>query len=171
MVNGKPLLVIAQVKKLLVRSELNQIDVARVHANDKVTISVNALPGKEFKGEVYRIAAMAGRSELRNDSTLRVFPVDVLIDATQKGAEGLRAGMMAQLHIQVGEKKAALVVPLEAIVRKGDKVQVRKLDKAGKEHLTDVTVGYENDKVSEILKGLKDGDKIRVRPAAAKEAD
>ena len=171
MVDGKPLLVVAQVEKLLVRAELNQVDVVRLHMNQDVTVRVDALPDQKFVGNVYRIAAMAQKSERRRDSNLMIFPVDVVVDATQNGAEALRPGMVSDISVDLGAHENVLKVPLEAIVRDGDKTQLRvlseKKEEKDKETLTDVVIGYQNEHEAEILSGVAEGVRIRVRPSSA----
>ncbi len=166
MVDGKPLLVIAQVEKLLVRTELNQMDVTRLKPGDQVKVKVDALPDKVFQGEIFRMAAMAQRSERRKDTNLMIFPVDIVVDSHQPGADALRPGMMADIVINVASHDGVLTVPLEAIVREGPKTQVRKLDAQELESLIDVAIGYQNEKVTEVVSGLSEGDRIRVRPAS-----
>jgi macrolide-specific efflux system membrane fusion protein len=167
MVDGKPLLVVAQVERLLVRAELNQIDVVRLTVDQPVTVKVDALSERSFQGKVFRIAAMAQKSERRKDSNLMVFTVDVVVDASQPGAEALRPGMMADLRIDLGSHDGVLAVPLEAIVREGDKTRLRKLEGQGQETMVDVVTGYQNERVVEIVRGIALGDRIRVRPAKA----
>lgn len=169
MVDGKPLLVVAQVERLLVRAELNQIDVVRLGPDQKVSVKVDALPGKTFEGHVFRIAAMAQRSERRKDSNLMVFPVDVVVDASQPGADALRPGMLSDITVDLGSHDGVLRVPLESLVREGDKTQLRRLDAKDKETLVDVTVGAQNEQFVEIVSGIGEGDRIRVRPENAKK--
>ena len=168
MVDGKPSLVVAQMDKLLVRTELNQIDVARLKAGGKVEITVDALPDQKFTGTIYRIAAMALKSERRKDSNLLVFPVDIVVSRSEKGADALRPGMMADITIDIDKHDNVLFVPVEAIVRAGTKTTVWKIggDKQSDESVP-VTIGLQNDRMVEIVSGLNEGDSVRVRPADA----
>lgn len=171
---GNPLLVVAQIEKLLVRTELNQIDVARIKPKDKVEIGVDALPGKKFSGEIFRIAAMAQKSERRRESNLQIFPVDVVVDRKQASADMLRAGMMADITIGLEAKDKVLVVPLEAVVREGNKTKlwrVRSGSGSDKEQdeLVEVTIGLQNDRQAEVLTGVNEGEKVRIRPASAEK--
>ena len=171
LVDGKPLLVVAQVAKLLMRTELNQLDVARLEPGRAVEVRVDAVPGKVFRGEVFRIAAMAQPSERRKNANLMVFPVDVLVDASQPGASALRPGMMADISIAVAKHEAVLTVPLEALVYDGGKARLRRIDATGqREELVDVEVGARNEDLAEIVSGIDEGASIRVRPAAAKDS-
>ncbi len=167
MVDGKPLLVVAQVEKLLVRAELNQIDVARLGNGHKVQVRVDALANRVFEGEIYRMAAMAQKSERRKDSNLMIFPVDVIVDTRQPGAEGLRPGMMADLSIDIDSHDSVLTLPLEALVREGPHTRLWKVGAQGPDILTDVVVGYQNEKVVEVVSGVQEGDRVRLRPAKA----
>lgn len=164
MVDGRPLLVVGQVEKLLVRVEVSQRDVVLLRPDEPVSIRVDAVSDRDLTGRVYRLAHMAQRSERRKDSNLMVFPVDVLVEAGQAGAEPLRPGMMADVKVELDVRDAALAVPLEAIVRERGGTQVRKLDAEGKEVLVDVRLGLESDRFAEIVSGLVDGDRVRVSP-------
>lgn len=168
MVDGKPLLVVAQIEKLLVRTELNQIDVSRIKAKDRVEVRVDALRGLVFDGEVYRIAAMAQRSERRKDSNLLVFPVDVVVRRDQEGATGLRPGMLADITIALETRTNVLTVPLEALVREGNQTKLRRVVEGPEpaETLVEVTIGLQNDRVVEIVSGVSEGEQIRVQPGA-----
>jgi membrane fusion protein, macrolide-specific efflux system len=167
---GNPLLVVAQIEKLLVRTELNQIDVARIKPQDKVEIGVDALPGKKFEGSIYRIAAMAQKSERRKDSNLQIFPVDVVVDRSQASADLLRAGMMADINIGLDAKQGVLVVPLEALVREGGKTKLWRVKGPEKQdELVEVTVGLQNDRQAEVTSGVNEGENIRIRPLSAEK--
>jgi HlyD family secretion protein len=75
--------------------DLTEIDVVQVEVGAKVQISVDALPGQEFEGEVMRITP---RSETKaGDVTYTV-----LIDITQGDTSALRWGMTTFVDIEVG---------------------------------------------------------------------
>jgi len=168
-VDGKPLLVVAFVDKLLVRTELHQLDVVRLHVGDQVSIRVDALPDRAFKGTIHRSAAMAQRSERRKDSDLMVFPVDVIVDTAQPGADQLRPGMTGELNIDLAEHHNTLFVPLVALVREGASTRLRKLDANNTESLVDVVIGLQNERQVEIISGIEEGARIRVQPASKTE--
>ncbi len=88
MVDGELLLIVAQVERLQVRKELNQLDVARLTVGQKVEVTVDALVGHRFEGKVFRIAAMAPKIVRRPESRLQVSPVDVVVETSQPGSDG-----------------------------------------------------------------------------------
>ena len=88
------------------------------------------------------------------------FEVRVSID--NPGGE-LKANMTANAEIMLDEHKGVLSVPENAVSYDGQKnafVQVP--DKTQKEgtHKVPVTVGLSNGSVTEIVKGLKEGDQV-----------
>jgi HlyD family secretion protein len=75
--------------------DLTEIDVVQVEPGAKATISVDALPGQEFEGEVVRVTP---KSETKaGDVTYTV-----LIDITQGDTSKLRWGMTTFVDIEVG---------------------------------------------------------------------
>src|SRR4051794_12712518 len=53
---GKALLTISDLSTLLVKADLNQIDVARIVLGQKVTVTLDALPGKSYDATITKIA-------------------------------------------------------------------------------------------------------------------
>ncbi|MGC4051409.1 MAG: efflux RND transporter periplasmic adaptor subunit [Paludibaculum sp.] len=73
-----------------------------------LNLTVEALPGREFKGVISAIAAVA-------DSETRLFQVEVEI---ANGARQLKPGMIAALELEEGAAASPVpVVPLSAVVR------------------------------------------------------
>jgi multidrug efflux pump subunit AcrA (membrane-fusion protein) len=96
---------------------LDEIDVRITVLEDHVpglrvgmpaAVSFGALPGDAFAGTVQRIVPSA-------DVRARAFPVEVRV--ANKGA--IKAGMFAQVTLPLGEPKAALLVPKDALVLGG----------------------------------------------------
>jgi RND family efflux transporter MFP subunit len=82
--------------------------VVQMRPGRTIGISVEALPGREFRGAVTSIASVA-------DSDTRLFPVEITITNREML---LKPGMIASLSL--GDAKplpAVLVVPLSAVVR------------------------------------------------------
>ena len=77
-VEGKPLLTVADLSTLLVKSELNQIDVGRVALGQSVKLTLDALPGQTFTATVSKIAPAAVRAAARDAA---VFPIEATVGA------------------------------------------------------------------------------------------
>ena len=112
-------------------------------------------PGESFDGVVKRIAPM-GR-ELNNVTT---FEVRVSISNPQGK---LRANMTANAEIVLEEHKNVLLVPEAALVYDKDKnVSVQRLDPTARPgwRKTPLKIGISNGQRTEVLEGLKAGDKL-----------
>ncbi|NIO07455.1 MAG: efflux RND transporter periplasmic adaptor subunit [Deltaproteobacteria bacterium] len=75
----------------------------------KATVEVDALPGQSFEGVVTQIVPRA-------DPQSRTFPVKIRI-ANENGR--LKSGMLARVSVQVGKGRPGLLIPKDAVVRRG----------------------------------------------------
>ena len=172
-VDGKPLLTVADLSTLIVKSELNQIDVARVALGQPVKLSLDALPGKSFTATLTKIAPAAVKAETRD---AEVFPVEATVaaaDVASADGAGIKSGMTADVRILVETRPAVLLVPIEAVVKEEGKSHVNRVslvaDGKKKSDKVEITVGKSNDREMEVLSGLKEGDEVVVDPGSAKD--
>jgi macrolide-specific efflux system membrane fusion protein len=168
-VEGKPLLVIADLSTLLVKIDLNQIDVARVRKGQQAEITVDALPGKKFSAHVSKVAPAAVTSTRAQGAD--VFPVEAQLDAAQDLAE-IKPGMTADVRIVVATEKNVLLLPIEAVVTSKDQSKVTVIDEGGRKPQTtvhDVIAGARNDRDVEIKSGVHQGEKVLINPPAPSE--
>lgn len=162
--DGKPLLTIADLSRLLVKVDLNQIDVAKVRLGQAVRVRVDALPERSYSAKITRIAPASLR---RPGKEVDVFPVEaLLIDA---GAR-IKPGMTAEVKIDVETKRDALALPIEAVRKTSGKSLVTRViegDKGPKREEVEVTVGSRNDRDVEVMSGIAAGDRILLEPGSA----
>lgn len=165
---GKPLLTVADLSTLIVKAELNQIDVARIVLGQTVTLTLDALPEKKWSAKITKIAPAAVKAQGRD---AEVFPVE----ATLEGAEAaIKSGMTADVRILVETRAQVLLVPIEAVIKEEGKSWVKKVvvgddGKKQKADKSEVKVGKSNDRQMEILEGLKVGDEVAIDPASSKD--
>lgn len=133
-----------------VTAAVDEMDVARVRAGQAADVTFAALPGRTFSGTVEQVA-LEGRSQ--NGVTT----YDVLIRVQKP--EGVRAGMSATASILVERKEDVLLVPAEAVVDSQQGTAVRVLTAAGPQTVP-VKIGLRNDRVAEVLSGLRAGDTV-----------
>jgi RND family efflux transporter MFP subunit len=167
---GKPLLVIADLSTLLVKIDLNQIDVARVRKGQKADITVDALPGKKYTAHVTKVAP-AAVAPTHGTQGPDVFPVEAELDAAQDLAE-IKPGMTADVRIVVATERNVLLLPIEAVVTVKDQSKVTLITEGDRGQRTaprDVTVGARNDRDVQIKTGVQAGDKVLISPPAPSE--
>jgi len=158
LVNGESQLTIAQVDKLILEIDLNQVDVAKVKMDQAARILLDAYPGKEVPGVVKQIAA-AGHTDTSRG--IDVFTVKVEVDPTKADVE-IKPGMTAEVRIKVGDWPAVLKVPAEAVFEEEGKSYVWIIEEtAGKKEKkkTEVGVGHRGEREVEITSGLNEGQK------------
>ncbi|MDB4968774.1 MAG: putative rane protein [Myxococcales bacterium] len=161
---GKPLLTVADLSTLIVQADLNQIDVAKVKIGQKVTVTLDALPGKSYSAVVSKIAPA---SVTPKGKDVDVFPVEATLD---NGDGAIKPGMTADVRVHIETRTRVLVLPVEAIVREQGKDYVNKLvatDKGKKTERVEVKVGRRNDHQAEIAGGLGAGDQVLIDPSSS----
>jgi HlyD family secretion protein/macrolide-specific efflux system membrane fusion protein len=138
---GKALLTVADLSTLIVKADLNQIDVAKVSLGQKVALTLDALPGKTYEALVTKVAPA---SVLPKDKQVDVFPVE----ATLAKADGaIKPGMTADVRIHIETKPSVLFLPIEAVVKESGKAFVTRVT-------TDPTGKPKTDKV-EVKTGVR----------------
>jgi len=117
------------------------------------TVTVGAVPGREFQGKVFAIVPGA-------DELARTFPVKVRV----KNPEGplLKAGMFATVHLPVGGTEKAVLVPKDAIVLGGPSPTVYVVAE-GKAVAMPVQLGTAVGDLVQVKGGVQGGQKVVVR--------
>jgi len=165
--DGKALLTVADLSTLIVKADLNQIDVAKVRMAQKVTVTLDALPGKIYEAIITKIAPA---SVTPKDKQVDVFPVE----ATLTKADALiKPGMTADVRIHIEKKAQVLSLPIEAVVKEGGKQYVTRvtIGEKGKQKTdkVEVKVAARNDREVEITDGVKEGEQVVIKPGSSAE--
>ncbi len=107
---GTVLFTVADLDSLIVKVNLNEVDIAKVALKQPVRITLDAYPQKVFTGKVRFVAPAATLVE-----KIKVFEVEVALDEL---GDAFRTGMSANVEI-LGEKRdKALSLPLEALQKR-----------------------------------------------------
>jgi len=90
-----PLAILGDTKKLQVRMDVDERDIARISLDAHATIQADAFPGRKFSGRVIEIGRRMGRKNVRSDDPTeridtKVLEVVVELDETQGLVPGLR---------------------------------------------------------------------------------
>lgn len=128
-----------------------EVFVGALRPDQEATVRVDAFPNQSFKGRIYAL-------EPGVDEKSRTLLVRARIPNKDRK---LRPGMFARVVLTLGTRDAAIVVPDQAIVPRGESVFVyRVVD--GKAALTPVTTGARAPGEVEIVKGLSPQDVVVV---------
>ena len=187
---GTVLFTVADLKSLIIRVNLNEVDIAKVHAGQPVRVTLDAYPQKNFGGKVRFVAPAA-----KVVDKIKVFEIEVALD---KLDESFRTGMSANVEILGERRDQAASIPLEALQRReGDTVvyrlktgltdkqlgQAREalngrskfvwLSENWKDYFEPVTVqaGIATLERVEIVSGLKAGDQVALEDVSRKKVE
>lgn len=153
--NGGTLLgEVADLSALMVRTNINEIDVARLKVADSARVRVDSLRNMMLAGEIKRIATIA--NETPTDRT-RVFPVDVVLDETDAR---LRPGMSATVMFTLAHVEDVPSVPLSAVFSNADSVRYVFLRKGEGFEVRGIDIGIADNRRVQILSGLAVGDEV-----------
>jgi RND family efflux transporter MFP subunit len=141
---------------------VNEIDVRKVAAGQKVMISLDSDPTKKLPGTV---VAVANVGEQRPNADAKVFEVKILL---AQADTTLRPGMTTSNAVETNTIKNALFVPLEAVAVEGTTPYVYKRDGA-RVTKQQVETGLANDNEIVIAKGLEKDDRVFLTPPADKD--
>ncbi|HEY3123260.1 MAG TPA: efflux RND transporter periplasmic adaptor subunit, partial [Thermoanaerobaculia bacterium] len=86
---GTVLFTVADLKSLIIRVNLNEVDIAKVHVGQPVRITLDAYPQKVFTGKVTFVAPSAELVE-----KIKVFKVEISLDEL---SDAFRTGMSANV--------------------------------------------------------------------------
>jgi RND family efflux transporter MFP subunit len=110
---GTVLFTVADLKSLIIRVNLNEVDIAKVGVGQPVRITLDAYPQKVFTGKVTFVSPSAELVE-----KIKVFKIEIGLDEL---GESFRTGMSANVEI-LGEKRdKAVSIPLEALQKRDGK--------------------------------------------------
>ncbi len=136
--------------KMISETYVNEIDIAKIKVGQKVTLSIDAFPDKQLKGEVLSVANI-GQPMPKSDS--KVFLVNIRVFGSDPD---LKPAMTTGNLIQTGIYHDKLFVPSEAVFET-DSTKFVYLKK-GKLVRQIVDTGEENEDYVVLNKGVKEGD-------------
>ena len=141
--------------QVYVKGKVDEADIGKVYLGQPARIKVESFKDKTFTGKVTKIVPMGVEKD-----NVTTFETWVSID--NQGGE-LKAEMTANAEIILEDKHNVLMVPEGALIYDKDKkasVEVPDPSQKDGKRKVPVEVGISNGAKTEILKGLKEGDKV-----------
>ena len=164
------LMQIADVSKMRVTVQVNEVDISNILVGQKADVTFNAVPDATLEAEVVNIASVAtgmeGESGAGGNGVAN-FAVDLLISTPDLR---LKPGMTANVAIRTVEVPGAVVVPAAAVTDNGDGTGSveRVVNEETKETETvSVRIGNKGSGVVVITEGLSAGDNVLIAGAPA----
>jgi len=179
-------MVLATLSEMEVKVEVGEHEVVYLHQGDKADVELDALEDKHFTGHVIEIGQNAIIRNAGTEAEVVSFPIRVALDARPPG--GL-PGMNATVHVASETHDHALVLPIQAVTVRPEKVlakapapsetSIKTADSSakpsefakvvfvvadGKATLRRVHTGLSSESDIEITDGLKEGDTVVAGP-------
>ncbi len=156
---GTLLMKAADLGNLLIKTNINEVDVAKIEKGMPLDVTFESVPDLDLKGVVDFISPAATSRE--NEKDVHVFPLVVSL----KGNDArIRPGITAEMTFAVAEE-SALSVEVAAVFLDKDQSYVF-VREGGRFRKQPVTAGISDAKYVIISSGLKDGAEVALeRPA------
>jgi len=152
---GTTVMTLSDLSRLFVLATVDESDIGGVIVGQKVEITADAFPGKEFEGVVNRISPQGVTSS-------NVVTFEVKIEVTSANKSLLKPQMTANVQIIEDTRQNVLTVPMLAVVHQHQRtyVSVQKPDNTSVDQ--DVVTGINDGENVEIVSGLNEGDQVLV---------
>lgn len=151
---GADLVNLEQIDPLKVDFRVPEVFLASLKVGQRIAVTVDAMPGREFAGEVYAIDPLV-------DASGRAVVIRARIANPE---DALRPGLFARVALVVDEKPEAVFVPEQSLVPVNDQLFVFKVvdgPQGGKAvAFTKVKLGERRKGEAEVVEGLKPGDVV-----------
>ena len=150
---GQPIYTVEQIAPVKLLVGISEAEYSKVKKGNEVEISVDAFPGKSFKGTINRIYPTINQ-------LTHTFNVEVIVPNKDYV---LRPGMFARVTVRFGANNN-VVIPDTAVIKQtgsGERF-VYVLNADGTVTYQNVKLGVRNGSEYEVLEGIEDGAKVVV---------
>lgn len=149
--SSTPIVTTAVPDPLKVILNIPEKDVNLVRVGMVARLEINPFPGRVFEGRVARLNSAL-------DAASRTLMAEVHVPNSQRL---IKPGMFARVSLVLGERKDSLLVPEEAVVEEQGRYFVYNVAD-GEARRKAIAMGWSQDGVVEITKGLEGGELIVV---------
>jgi HlyD family secretion protein len=146
--------------EMISKTYVNEIDISKVRAGQKVEIGVDAFPDRRYTGEVTEVANIG--EQLRN-SNAKVFEVRIVVNESDTI---LRPAMTTKNTIITQVIPDAIFIPLETVHTQDD---ISFVYRAGRNIKQQVKLGRSNENEIVVIEGLSEGEMVFLTPPANSE--
>jgi len=163
-IQNQPILYLPDISQMLVKTWVREIDLHKIALDQKAVVTVDAYPGRHYKGRINFIGSLAsGRSALKSGQ--KFFGVTIWLDEEDLR---MRPGMTARVCILADHAQNVLVLPVQAIFKDADHSYCYFYSGGWfKKRL--IETGRHNADYIEVLSGLEENDAVSlVKPEPEK---
>jgi membrane fusion protein (multidrug efflux system) len=148
--SGQPLLRVAQVDVIRVKTYVPERDAIWVDAGDPATVAFEGVPGVTFEGKVSRLSGVL-------DPATRTMLVEIDLPNTDGR---IRPGFYGRTEIALERREGALALPSAAVRTEGGNAFVYVIGEGDTVRRTAVAIGIQDAGWVEIESGLTGGERV-----------
>lgn len=149
---------IGSLDDVVVTGAISEYDTLGIQLEQGVKLTSDAVPEKEWQGEVSYISDLPEELEVGQEETGATYPIEVKPEEDLD----LKPGFKLLMEITTSNAKVD-TLPLSAVQQEADDYYVFTVED-GKVKRTEVTIGTVNTEKMEVTKGLSKDDKVVVNP-------
>ena len=153
---------IPEVNRMQVEASVSETEVHRVQAGQPAEVRVEAFPELKLTGKVTRVGTLASASAARPFDDKR-FDLIISLDPTKAD---LRPEMSIRADVITGARSGVLMVPVTAVFNQQGAHVAYVVGATGTE-TRPVELGQSNDRMVEIVAGLREGERVSLTPPDA----
>ena len=151
---------IVDLNRLEIYAYVDETDIGKIKPGLEATFTVDSFPDKDFKGKV---TAIYPKATIQDNV---VYYITVISIENPEGK--LKPDMTVNATILLNKRENVLAVPNKSIKREGGKKVVTVLEN-NKPVQKAIKTGWKDSAYTEIIEGLKEGDKVLTGEAVKKE--
>ena len=148
---------ITDLSKFHIEADIDEIDIGKLKEGQKATVVLDTYPDEELIGNIYYISQMG-------DESTGAITYEVRFDIKDKKGLEIRTLMSATIDIEIEGRKNVLILPNNTITEKDEKKFVTQVIGEERKEI-EIETGYSDDINTEIVSGLKEGDKVLIQKA------
>lgn len=152
---AETLVEVVALDRMMARGEIDEVDIARVAAEQPVSLRLDAQTDLEIRGKVAKISPNVQRASRENPLKIAKLDIDIVAATGVK----LRPGMRFRGRIETERHDDVLLLPLDAVVPTPDGPVVYRRTGDGFEAIS-VELGARNGERIVVTSGVQEGDVV-----------
>ncbi len=147
-----PLVSLVHTETLKIVANVLEKDIPLLKAGMSAKIRAESYPERVFEGKVEKVNSAL-------DLATRTLQAEIYIPNPDRL---LKPGMFSNVEVVLLKKPQTLVIPREAIQQAGNEMSVFVVE-GNKAFRRPITIGYEEERMVEVLKGVNEGDRVVIK--------
>jgi HlyD family secretion protein len=154
---GSTLMTLADMSVITAEVKVDETDIVNVMLGQPADVTVDALPGKIYKGHVtevgdqalLRTTGVATSQSTTGTEEAKDFKVVVTLDNSTENQEALRPGLSCTAKITTAHKPDTLTIPIQALVQRDPRAEAALYKNHGKASATSASA-----KAADVVQGV-----------------